>query len=221
MLICCVFKYLYVDFVIHHLYKSILNILCNLLKVVTVSIRVMTSQQVKCVLNPSNTFMKHLCVQCNISRLYFRSSGVKVEQVSLPATITQWVGKAVCVHPQVGVGASEQAKITAFTPFFLDLTLPPSVKRGETLPVKISIFNYLNQTLPVSFSFVFFLQLETLQSGEINTTSSLKELMELIMLNVLKTQKIVQSRHFIVFGVMCKWFQESNVCSVGHFCTVV
>nr|ADT91769.1 alpha 2-macroglobulin [Penaeus indicus] len=78
------------------------------------------------------------------------SSGVLSQSVTLPDTITEWVGKAVCAHPEVGVGLSEKVSITAFTPFFTDLTIPPSVKRGEILPVKISVFNYLEQHLKVT-----------------------------------------------------------------------
>ncbi|XP_047480379.1 alpha-1-inhibitor 3-like [Penaeus chinensis] len=77
------------------------------------------------------------------------SSGVSEQNLELPDTITKWVGKAVCAHPEKGVGLSERASITTFTPFFSDLTLPPSIKRGEVLPVKISVFNYLDQSLPV------------------------------------------------------------------------
>ncbi|XP_069170765.1 alpha-2-macroglobulin-like [Procambarus clarkii] len=78
------------------------------------------------------------------------SSGVSTQQVTVPDTITQWVGKAVCAHPQKGVGLSQRKSITTFTPFFVDLTLPPSLKRGEILPVKMSVFNYLDQPIPVS-----------------------------------------------------------------------
>lgn len=77
------------------------------------------------------------------------SSGVIEKELTLPDTITEWVGKAVCVHPEKGLGVSKRAPITTFTPFFTDLTLPPSVKRGEILPVKISVFNYLETDLPV------------------------------------------------------------------------
>ncbi|XP_042230883.1 alpha-1-macroglobulin-like [Homarus americanus] len=77
------------------------------------------------------------------------SSGVSSEPVTVPDTITEWVGKAVCIHPEKGLGISEEASITVFTPFFIDLTLPPSVKRGELLPVKVSIFNFLQEDLPV------------------------------------------------------------------------
>ncbi|XP_047480269.1 alpha-1-macroglobulin-like [Penaeus chinensis] len=72
-----------------------------------------------------------------------------VRQLELPDRMTEWVGKAVCAHPEKGVGLSERASITTFTPFFSDLTLPPSIKRGEVLPVKISVFNYLDQSLPI------------------------------------------------------------------------
>lgn len=79
-----------------------------------------------------------------------RTSGELSQTVTLPDTITQWIGKAVCVHPEEGIGVTEKANITTFTPFFLDLTLPPSMKRGEILLVKISVFNYLHRPLPVS-----------------------------------------------------------------------
>ncbi|XP_069952469.1 alpha-2-macroglobulin-like [Cherax quadricarinatus] len=96
-------------------------------------------------------------------------SGVSSEQLTLPDTITEWVGKAVCVHPDKGLGVSEQALITTFTPFFIDLTLPPSVKRGEIFPVKISVFNYLEEALPVKVQLVKsaeYVILEDLESGQ-------------------------------------------------------
>ncbi|XP_068249990.1 alpha-1-inhibitor 3-like [Palaemon carinicauda] len=77
------------------------------------------------------------------------TTGVLEENVEVPDTITEWVGKAVCVHPKIGVGVSERASLITYTSFFIDLTLPPSIKRGEILPVKISVFNYLQQPLPV------------------------------------------------------------------------
>ncbi|XP_050718244.1 alpha-1-inhibitor 3-like isoform X4 [Eriocheir sinensis] len=76
-------------------------------------------------------------------------NGTHTQELSLPHTITEWVGKAVCVHPDHGIGESPKASIITFTPFFIDLTLPPSVQRGEILPVKISVFNYLDESLPV------------------------------------------------------------------------
>ena len=83
---------------------------------------------------------------------WFASSenGLYEEDLKLPDTITQWVGRAVCVHPTKGVGLSAPSSITTFTPFFVDLTLLPSIRQGEIMPIVISVFNYLNRTLPVS-----------------------------------------------------------------------
>ncbi|XP_071524050.1 alpha-2-macroglobulin-like [Panulirus ornatus] len=92
-------------------------------------------------------------------------SGVKKEQVTLPDTITEWVGEAVCVHPRKGVGLSKRMTITTFTPFFADLTLPPSVKRGEILHVKITVFNYLDDALPVTVFLPKTKQLQVIRSS--------------------------------------------------------
>ncbi|KAG7169002.1 Alpha-2-macroglobulin-like 4 [Homarus americanus] len=96
---------------------------------------------------------------------YLEVSGISNQEVTLPDTITQWIGKAVCVHPQEGLGVSQQVNITTFTPFFVDLTLPPSVKRGEILPVKISVFNYLDISLPVSVALLESVEYEIIPSG--------------------------------------------------------
>lgn len=77
------------------------------------------------------------------------TSGVFSDHVTMPDTITEWVGQAVCVHSEKGLGLSQFSNITTFTPFFVDLTLPPSIIRGETLAIPVSIFNYLESSLPV------------------------------------------------------------------------
>ncbi|XP_066939900.1 alpha-2-macroglobulin-like [Macrobrachium rosenbergii] len=92
-------------------------------------------------------------------------TGVSSEPVTVPDTITEWAGKVVCVHPEKGIGLSKRTTIKTFTSFFLDLTLPPSVKRGEILPVKISIFNYLSEKLPVTVSLEESSEYETLETS--------------------------------------------------------
>ena len=44
---------------------------------------------------------------------------------------------------------SSPAEIEAFQPIFLELHLPYSVKRTEKLKLKVSVFNYAKQALPV------------------------------------------------------------------------
>ena len=76
---------------------------------------------------------------------------------TIPDTITQWDASAFCISPQDGIGIPPQQPITTFQPFFMDYTLPFSVKRGETLMLKVSVFNYLNKQLPVSIIIVILL----------------------------------------------------------------
>ncbi|XP_012256873.2 pregnancy zone protein-like isoform X1 [Athalia rosae] len=67
----------------------------------------------------------------------------------LPHTITDWVGYTTCISPRHGLGIAPPTTITAFQSFFLDYTLPYSVKRGEMLHMKVSLFNYMQHSLPV------------------------------------------------------------------------
>lgn len=70
----------------------------------------------------------------------------------IPHTITEWVGSTVCINSQDGVGVSDPAKIKAFQPFFASFSLPYSVVRDELVPVKVSVFNYLEKCLPIDLS---------------------------------------------------------------------
>ncbi|XP_018342836.1 PREDICTED: alpha-2-macroglobulin-like protein 1 isoform X2 [Trachymyrmex septentrionalis] len=73
---------------------------------------------------------------------------VTVER-TLPHTITDWIGYTACVSPTHGLGIAPPTTITGFQPFFLDYSLPYSVKRGEMLRMKVSLFNYMQHSLPV------------------------------------------------------------------------
>jgi hypothetical protein len=67
----------------------------------------------------------------------------------LPHTITEWIGTTICVSAQLGLGISPPTHVTAFQPFFLDYTMPYSIKRGEVVQLKVSLFNFLSYNLPV------------------------------------------------------------------------
>ena len=81
-----------------------------------------------------------------------RKSGSLSESVTLPDTITEWYGNAVCTNKDVGLGISEFASITTFQTFFIQLNIPYSIIRGETVHIPVLLFNYLNndQCLVVS-----------------------------------------------------------------------
>ncbi|XP_031782380.1 alpha-1-macroglobulin isoform X1 [Nasonia vitripennis] len=67
----------------------------------------------------------------------------------LPDSITDWIGNTVCISSKSGLGIGNPVQITSFQPFFLDYSLPYSVKRGEQLRLKVSLFNYMQHSLPV------------------------------------------------------------------------
>lgn len=70
----------------------------------------------------------------------------------IPHTVTEWVGSAVCINREDGVGVSDPARIKAFQPFFASFSLPYSVIRGEIVPVTVSVFNYLDKCLPIDLT---------------------------------------------------------------------
>lgn len=68
---------------------------------------------------------------------------------TLPHTITDWVAYTTCISPTHGLGIAPPTTITAFQSFFLDYNLPYSIKRGEIMRFKVSLFNYMHHSLPV------------------------------------------------------------------------
>ncbi|XP_063049716.1 alpha-2-macroglobulin-like, partial [Engraulis encrasicolus] len=68
--------------------------------------------------------------------------------ITVPDTITSWETEAFCLHPQ-GFGLAPSVKLTVFQPFFLELSLPYSIIRGETFQLKATVFNYLPKCIMV------------------------------------------------------------------------
>ncbi|GFS90052.1 alpha-1-inhibitor 3 [Nephila pilipes] len=79
-------------------------------------------------------------------------SGIFESQETLPDTITEWEGSAVCISPKDGLGLSGTASIKGFQAFFISYNLPISVIRGEEFVVVASIFSYVDAALPVTVS---------------------------------------------------------------------
>ncbi|XP_015250542.1 PREDICTED: pregnancy zone protein-like [Cyprinodon variegatus] len=69
-------------------------------------------------------------------------------QKTVPDTITKWAASAFCVSPS-GFGVSPNTGLITFQPFFVSLTLPYSVIRGEVFTLKATVFNYLSQCIMV------------------------------------------------------------------------
>ncbi|XP_053479917.1 alpha-2-macroglobulin-like protein 1 [Ictalurus furcatus] len=67
---------------------------------------------------------------------------------TVPDSITTWQAGAFCTSP-VGFGIAQKTELTAFQPFFVSLTLPSSVIRGEVFTLKATVFNYLRSCIVV------------------------------------------------------------------------
>ncbi|XP_069003493.1 alpha-2-macroglobulin-like [Embiotoca jacksoni] len=77
------------------------------------------------------------------------ASGTKDVSLTVPDTITTWETETFCLSPQ-GFGLAPRKEITVFQPFFLELTLPYSIIRGEQFELKATTFNYLTSCIMVT-----------------------------------------------------------------------
>ncbi|CAG2106848.1 unnamed protein product, partial [Medioppia subpectinata] len=66
----------------------------------------------------------------------------------IPDTITSWFISAFAMDNETGLGiAAKSAKVTVFRPFFIKLSLPYSIIRGESVALKAIVFNYMNKEI--------------------------------------------------------------------------
>ncbi|XP_051966606.1 alpha-2-macroglobulin-like [Xyrauchen texanus] len=75
-------------------------------------------------------------------------SGSTQVPVKVPDTITTWETEAFCLSSK-GLGLAPPAQLTVFQPFFLELSLPYSIIRGEIFELKATVFNYLPKCIMV------------------------------------------------------------------------
>ncbi len=71
------------------------------------------------------------------------ADGTAVVPVEAPDSITTWMLRAVGMSKEHGLGVGE-GSLRVFQPFFLTVDLPFSAIRGEELPVRVALFNYLD-----------------------------------------------------------------------------
>lgn len=68
--------------------------------------------------------------------------------VKVPDTITTWEAETFCLSSR-GFGLAPRADLKVFQPFFLELSLPYSIIRGERFELKATVFNYLTKCIMV------------------------------------------------------------------------
>jgi len=72
------------------------------------------------------------------------SQGRATLPVEAPDSITTWVLRAVALSQEQGLGIAE-SELTVLQPFFIQVDLPYSAVRGEEFPVKVALYNYLDE----------------------------------------------------------------------------
>ncbi|NWH48381.1 A2ML1 protein, partial [Fregata magnificens] len=79
-------------------------------------------------------------------------SGAAELAVTVPDSITDWRAMTFCTSESHGLGISETTSLRSFKPFFVEPTLPYSVFRGESFPLKVKVFSYLKQCMVLQLS---------------------------------------------------------------------
>ncbi|XP_058025716.1 alpha-2-macroglobulin-like [Ahaetulla prasina] len=72
--------------------------------------------------------------------------------VTIPDTITEWKAGAFCLSADTGFGLAQPTFLKGFQPFFIELTLPYSVVRGEAFLLKVTVFSYQTDCIRVTIS---------------------------------------------------------------------
>lgn len=80
------------------------------------------------------------------------TDGKLVMPEKVPDSITTWVGNTICTNNETGIGVSEPASLTVFKPFFVSYTLPYAAVRGEKLPLKVTVFNFLKHCINIKIT---------------------------------------------------------------------
>ncbi|KAM6418117.1 alpha-2-macroglobulin-like protein 1 [Pluvialis apricaria] len=76
------------------------------------------------------------------------SNGSRSVPIAAPAAATDWKVKTFCLAGR-GFGLAPTTSLRTVQPFFVDVTLPYSVIRGETFVLKATVFNYLQQCIQI------------------------------------------------------------------------
>ncbi|XP_036037835.1 murinoglobulin-2-like [Onychomys torridus] len=99
---------------------------------------------------PTETIRKYFPETWIWDLVTVNSSGVAEVDVTVPDTITEWKAGALCLSSETGLGLSPAVSLQAFQPFFVELTMPYSVIRGEAFTLKATVLNYLPTCIQVS-----------------------------------------------------------------------
>ncbi|KAI7686937.1 Antigen -like protein [Sarcoptes scabiei] len=87
------------------------------------------------------------------TNLSAESNGIATYSDSIPDTITSWYISAFAIDSITGLGVAEKpTKINVFRPFFIKLSLPDTIIRGEYVIIQAVVFNYQKKAVEAEVS---------------------------------------------------------------------
>jgi hypothetical protein len=89
---------------------------------------------------------------CMFDLVELDTNGEKTLALEAPHTITTWIAETMCIDNVNGAQVSKNANLLVTQDFFADIVMPYSVKRGEKFPLNISVFNTIDQKLPMTIN---------------------------------------------------------------------
>ncbi|XP_073537730.1 ovostatin-like [Phyllobates terribilis] len=84
------------------------------------------------------------------TKVYIDDDGNGTIYQTAPDTITEWKGSMICTSQDDGFGMTKDfSNFTTLLPFFVEMSLPYSFKRGEILVLVASVSNYLDLCIKI------------------------------------------------------------------------
>jgi CD109 antigen len=87
----------------------------------------------------------------------FESDKTDINEL-VPDSITSWVISAFSMNPTEGFALAERKELIVAKEFFVELTLPYSIRLGEILKVDVIVFNMLESKQPITADLTFYAQ---------------------------------------------------------------
>ncbi|CAH2322585.1 alpha-2-macroglobulin 1 [Pelobates cultripes] len=78
--------------------------------------------------------------------LKLKSTGSVETELKVPDSITEWNGQMFCTKDG-NFALSKPTALNVFKPYFVEMTLPYSIKRGETFVLKANLYNYMQECI--------------------------------------------------------------------------
>ncbi|XP_065696748.2 alpha-2-macroglobulin-like protein 1 isoform X2 [Patagioenas fasciata] len=135
-------------------------------------------------------------------------SGAAELAATVPDSITVWKAMTFCISESHGLGISETTSLQSFKPFFMEPTLPHSIFRGESFPLKVKVFSYMKQCMVLQLSLMDSRDFEFMHENTRFTTCLCPDSAKTFFWDV-KATKLGK----VNFTVMAEVTEQEDVCT--------